>query len=86
MWFFVALILAVSLGAMAPHLWPRRPILALTLVVALAPLLLLWRYVTFVAADDWEGMGALALSLAAAAWAIVTGAVGAFSLRRLRED
>ena len=75
---------AAILGALAPALSQSRPRFALAAVVLLPPLLLLARYVTFVAASDWEGMGALAFLILMAGWVIISLGTGAvvLALRR----
>ena len=75
---------AAILGALAPALSQSRPRLALTAVVLLPPLLLVARYVTFVAANDWEGMGALAFLVFMAIWTVISLGTGAvvLALRR----
>ena len=81
MGFFLALSLAaMTFGALAPTVFKSRPRVAVAVVVLLPPLLLLWRYLTFARANDWEGMGALALVIVSAAWVTISLGAGATAL------
>jgi hypothetical protein len=86
MWLFVGLVLAATLGAVAPTVWPKRPGLALLAVAIIPPLLLLCRYLTFVRENDWEGMGAMAFLVASAGWIGISLTAGAIALRVERKS
>ena len=68
---------AAIFGALAPALSKSRPRLALVAVALLPPLLLLARYITFVGANDWEGMGAMAGIIISAGWLMISLTAGA---------
>lgn len=85
MGFIIALILAaLTFGALAPTIFRSRPRIAIAVVVVLPPLLLIWRYLTFARANDWEGMGALALVIVSAAWATISLGAGVTALTLFR--
>ena len=68
---------AAIFGALAPALSKSRPRLALVAVALVPPLFLLARYITFVRANDWEGMGATAGIILSAGWVLISLAAGA---------
>lgn len=68
---------AAVFGALAPALSKSQPRLGLVAVALLPPLLLLVRYMTFVRANDWEGMGAMAFIILSAGWVMISLAAGA---------
>ena len=68
---------AAIFGALAPALSKSRPRLALVAVALLPPLFLVERYMTFVRANDWEGMGAMAFIIISAGWVMISLAAGA---------
>ena len=79
--FIVALsFVALTFGALAPTVFKSRPRVAVAVVVLLPPLLLLWRYLAFARANDWEGMGALALVIVSAAWVTISFGAGVTTL------
>lgn len=75
---------AAILGALAAALFKSRPRRAMVAVALLPPLLLLVRYMTYVRANDWEGMGALSGLILSAGWVMIslTAGVAVLTARR----
>lgn len=77
-------LVAASLGWVAPRLWQSRSFSAVILVVSVPVLALYVRYEAFARANDWEGMGAMALIAVCLVWIVVSFTAGMVSIRSRR--
>lgn len=82
--FMLLCLIAILVGGSAPHVWKAHPHLAILLATLLPVVGISVRYLAVSRENDWEGHGALALTIFGLIWIVLAMSAGYISRRVIR--